>query len=149
MTIAGNDPNLTVTADDDALHPPTSSDPTWIETAWFPFWLPDNGTSISARVWFRANDGVQGGAVSAWKGHSQHLAHDGWTEEFEPDTDLRHLHLGNGFRLECTEPSPATTQPPQRAHRPRRRLRGVMEPNPVPPEDHRGCSPGTSSSRAG
>ena len=36
MAIVGNDPDLVVSVADDDFHPPTSDDPTWIETAWFP-----------------------------------------------------------------------------------------------------------------
>ena len=99
MTIAGNDPDLTISAVDDSFHPPTSDDPTWVETAWFPFWLPDVATSVYARVWFRPNAYQQGGAVNAWRDEGTVVAYDGWTEPFA-SLDLRDLRLDNGFRLE-------------------------------------------------
>ena len=34
--IVGNDRELHVSPADDGFHPPTSDDPTWIETVWFP-----------------------------------------------------------------------------------------------------------------
>ena len=81
MTIVGNPPEPSVVPEDDGYHPPTSDDPTWIETAWFPFWLPDLDASVHVRVWFRPNEGVQGGAVSAWRGENRYLAYDAWTAE--------------------------------------------------------------------
>ena len=95
MTIAGNDPRLTVTEADDQFHPPTSADPTWIETVWFPFWVPEVATSVYARIWFRPNESVQGGAVNAWRDEGTLVAYDGWTEPFTGFADLRDLELAN------------------------------------------------------
>jgi hypothetical protein len=143
VNILGNPTDPVVTPADDGMHPPTSADPTWIETAWFPFWLPERDTSVHVRVWFRANEGVQGGAVSAWTGENRYLAHDGWTDELGDLPDLRDLHLANGFRLECLEPLGA--------YRIRHRaeaveldvtFRSVMEPNPVAPEESPGMFDG-------
>jgi len=143
MTIEGNDRGLVVTEADDGFHPPTGDDPTWIETAWFPLWLPGRGVSVHTRVWFRPNEGRQGGAVTAWTGENRYLAHDGWDDALETPPDLRNLHLANGFHLECLEP----------LHRYRLRHRSdrveldvefeaIMEPNPVPPEESPGMFDG-------
>lgn len=143
MTIAGNDPRLAVSAADDDFHPPTSSDPTWVETVWFPLWLANAATSVYARVWFRPNDGLQGGAVNAWRDEGTVVAYDGWTEPFTTFGDLRDLQLTNGFHLECVEP--LTT------YRIRHRceevdldvtFRALMEPNPVAPEESPGMFAG-------
>ncbi len=141
--ITGNDPSLTVSADDDGFHPPTSDDPTWIETMWFPCWLPDGETSLHARVWFRPNAGMQGGAVHAWRGEGSIVAHDGWTEPFTTAPDLRDLRLASGFHLQCVEP----------LHEYRVRhasekieidltFRSLMEANPVPPHESPGMFDG-------
>ena len=97
----GRDPELVVSEEDDAYHPPTSDTPSWIETMWFPFWVPDEGLSASVRVWFSPNAGQQGGAVAGWRGQSQGLFGDRWTEAFADAPDLRDLQLERGLRIEC------------------------------------------------
>jgi hypothetical protein len=101
MTIVGGDPSLVVTEADDDFHPPTSDDPTWIETAWFPFWIPEIAATVHVRLWWRPNAGQQGGAVTAWRGANQMIAYDGWTEDFTGFGDLRRLDLANGLELHC------------------------------------------------
>lgn len=143
MTIVGNDPSLVVTPVDDAFHPPTSDDPTWIETAWFPFWLPEVATSVYARVWFRPNEQQQGGAVHAWRDAGTIVAYDGWTDPLEGYGDLRDLRLANGFHLECIDPLSAYRI---RHHSEQVDVdvtfRAVMEPNPVAPEESPGMFAG-------
>lgn len=139
MSIVGNDPGLTVSPDDDGFHPPTSDDPTWIETMWFPFWLPEAGASVHVRLWFRPNEGQQGGAVSAWRGENRYLAHDGWSEPFAGAPDLRDLTLANGFHVHCVEPLSVY----RITHRSEHveldlEFRAVMEANPVAPEESPG-----------
>ncbi|MEZ4334374.1 MAG: hypothetical protein R3F35_21690 [Myxococcota bacterium] len=104
IPIEGVDPRLGVSPADDDFHRPTSADPSWIETVWFPFWIPEAGISVYARIWFRPNAGEQGGAVHAWHGTSEILAYDGWTEPFTGFGDLRDLSLARGFRLVCESP---------------------------------------------
>lgn len=104
IPIEGLDPQLVVSPADDDFHRPTSADPSWIETVWFPFWIPEAGISVYARIWFRPNAGEQGGAVHAWRGTSEILAYDGWTEAFAGFGDLRDLSLARGFRLVCEAP---------------------------------------------
>ncbi len=131
MTITGNDSELRVSSDDDGLHPPTSDDPTWIETVWFPFWLPDVATTVYARVWFRPNEGQQGGAINGWRDEDVVVVYDGWTEPYTGG-DLRDLKLAHGFHLECLEP---LTVYRIRHHSDQVDLdvtfRALMEPNPV------------------
>jgi hypothetical protein len=99
----GSDPSLSVSTEDDAFHPPDSDDPSWIETMWFPFWLPEEGITVHVRVWFSPNAGKQGGAVSAWRGAGHDLFADAWTEAFTPSPDLLDLRLARGLRIECLE----------------------------------------------
>jgi hypothetical protein len=139
MTIVGNDPHLTVDVADDDFHRPSVDDPSWIETAWFPFWLPELGASASARLWFRPNAGVQGGAVHAWHGEGRTLGHDGWTEPFTGFGDLRDLRLANGFHLECLEPLTAYRIRHTSEHIDLDiTFRALMEPNPVDPSESPG-----------
>ena len=143
MTIVGNPPEPTVSADDDGFHPPTSDDPTWIETVWFPFWLPELGASIHTRVWFRPNEGLQGGAVTAWKGENRYLAHDSWTEELATPPDLRDLEMAGRFRLEVVEPLRTYRVTHTSEHIDVEvTFRALMEPNPVAPEESPGMFAG-------
>ena len=143
MTIAGNDPDLVISPIDDCFHAPTSDDPTWVETAWFPFWLPQIATSVYARVWFRPNVGQQGGAVNAWRDEGRVVAYDGWTEPFASGADLRALRLDNGFRLDCLEPLTI-----YRIRHESEQIdvditfRASMEPNPVSPHESPGMFAG-------
>ncbi len=146
MTIVGVEAHLSVDESDDDFHRPTTDDPTWIETAWFPFWLPELGASGSARLWFRPNEGVQGGAVHVLRGEGQVLAHDGWTEPFTGFGDLRDLRLANGFHLACVEPLAV-----YRVRHTSTNLdldltfRALMEPNPVDPSESPGMFLGQDS----
>ncbi len=139
----GRDPKLIVTEDDDAYHPPTSETPSWIETMWFPFWVPEEDLSASVRVWFSPNAGQQGAAVAGWRGQSHGLFGDRWTERFEDAPNLRDLELERGLHIECLEPLT------------RYRIRhqtdtvhldvefnAIMPPNPVPPEESPGMFAG-------
>lgn len=141
--IEGQDPRLVVTPADDDFHRPTSADPRWLETVWFPFWIPHEGISVYARIWFRPNANEQGGSVHAWHETGRILAHDGWTEPFAGFGDLRALRLARGFELTCLEP----------LHRyrvvhesPRIAVDLVftshMPPNPVSPEESPGMFAG-------
>lgn len=141
--ITGNDHALDVQADDDGYHPPTSDDPSWVETAWFPFWLPEQDTSVHLRVWFRPNAGQMGGAVTAWRDDNRYLAHDAWTEEMAGPPDLRDLRAPNGFRIECVRPLDTyhLTHSAE-AVEVDVTFRSVMEPNPVAPEESPGMFDG-------
>ena len=139
----GRDPGLVVTPADDAFHPPTSDDPSWIETMWFPFWIPDEALSASVRVWFSPNAGQQGGAVSGWRGAGEGLFGHRWIDDWKGPPDLRDLRGPSGLRIQCLEP----------LTRYRIEYRGgqvglevdfeaIMAPNPVPPEESPGMFSG-------
>lgn len=143
MAIAGNDPHLSVSEADDSFHPPTTDDPTWIETMWFPFWLPEVNTSVYARVWFRPNEGQQGGAVNAWRDEGKIVVYDGWTEPFNGVPDLRDLRLARGFHLQCIEPLTTYRVRHQSEHVDVDvTFRALMEPNPVSPDESPGMFEG-------
>ncbi len=124
MTIVGNPPEPSVSADDDGFHPPTSDDPTWIETVWFPFWLPELGASIHTGCGSARTRASEGGTVTAWKGENRYLAHDSWSEEHDrhPPTSAT-SRWPDGFRLEVRRAAPLLSgDPHQRAHRRRGHL---------------------------
>ncbi len=141
--IAGLDSDLSVSPADDDFHRPTTADPSWIETVWFPFWVPEEEISVYARIWFRPNAGEQGGAVHAWRGTSEILAYDGWTEAFTGFGDLRDLVLDRGFRLTCEVPLSRYRV----VHRSPRievdvTFAARMDPNPVAPAESPGMFAG-------
>ena len=78
----GRDPKLVVSEADDRFHPPTSDDPSWIETVWFPFWIPEQALSGSVRLWFSPNAGQQGGTIGGWRGEGEGVFGDRWSEAF-------------------------------------------------------------------
>jgi len=139
----GRDAGLVVTAADDAFHVPTTSDPSWIETMWFPFWVPEESISGSVRVWFSPNAGQQGGNVAGWQGESRGLFGDRWSEDFAADPDLLDLRAGKGLQIECL--TPLTDYRLQHAG-PHSSLdlvfRAIMPPNPVAPEESPGMFAG-------
>ena len=143
MTIVGNPSEPGVSAEDDGFHTPTSDDPTWIETMWFPFWLPELSASIHTRVWFRPNEGLQGGAVTAWKGENRYLAHDSWSEELATPPDLRDLEMAGRFHLQVVEPLDTYRVSHAGEHLDVEfTFAGLMEPNPVAPEESPGMFAG-------
>ena len=139
----GRDPRLVVTPADDAFHPPTSDDPSWVETVWFPFWIPEEALSGSVRLWFQPNAGQQGGAIAGWRGAGEFVFGERWSEPFTAAPDLRDLRLANGLHLRCTKPLARY----EIAHRGERleldlRFDATMAPNPVAPEESPGMFAG-------
>jgi hypothetical protein len=139
----GRDPDLCVDEADDDFHPPTSDNPSWIETMWFPFWIPEEGMTVYVRVWFSPNAGQQGGAVSGWRAPSVGLFGEQWVEDYAGPPDLLDLRLEKGLRIHCLRP----------LHRYEIEYRGdrveldirfdaTMAPNPVPPEESPGMFSG-------
>jgi hypothetical protein len=139
----GRDPDLIVTTTDDAFHPPTTDSPSWIETLWFPFWAPEETLSGSVRVWFTPNAGQQGGAVAGWRGESEGVFGDRWTESYEPVPNLLDLKLSRGLRIECLTPLSRYRIRHQGPHSDLDlTFEAIMAPNPVPPEESPGMFAG-------
>ena len=138
----GRDPNLVVTPDDDAFHPPTSDDPGWIETLWFPFWIVEEGISGAVRVRISANLNELEATVAGWSGDSQRLFGDRVREDLSAAPDLLDLRAG-GIHIERLE----TLQRYRIRHEgPNSRLSlvfdAIMPPNPVAPEESPGMFAG-------
>jgi len=135
----GRDSSLVVRPEDDAFHPPASDDPSWIETMWFPFWVPEETLSGSLRVRLSPNLGAFEVTVAGWHGQSQGLFGDRISGELEGAPNLLDLRAAHGLHIECLEP---LTSYRVRHDGPRSgldlRFDAIMPPNPVPPE----ASPG-------
>ena len=54
-------------AEHDAFHPVSSDDPAWIETLWFPFWIPERNLSVYPRIVFQPIQGRYSGSVAILK----------------------------------------------------------------------------------
>ena len=139
----GRDPKLTVGVEDDAYHVPTSTDASWIETMWFPFWAPEESLSASVRVWFSPNAGKQGGAVAGWQGNSKGLFGDRWTDDFTGAPNLLNLRTSSGLHIECLKP----LEHFRLRHKTENsslsiEFEAIMPPNPVAPEESRGMFAG-------
>jgi hypothetical protein len=92
--------------DHDAFHPVTSSDPAWIETVWFPFWIPEQAMTVYPRVVFQPNGGSYRGSVAVWSGaNTLHFegALSGTFETLSDVGDLRALALPGGLHIGTLE----------------------------------------------
>lgn len=134
----GRDPQLFVQPSDDAFHPPTSDDPSWIETMWFPFWVPEEAITGSVRVRLSPNLGEAEYTIAGWRGKSQGLFGDRWTEALAGVPDLVDLRSG-GLQIACLEPLTSYRISHTGPHSGLDlRFDAIMPPNPVAPE----ASPG-------
>jgi hypothetical protein len=92
---------------DDAFHPVLSEDPAWVETVWFPFWIPDRHITVYVRLVFQPNAGVYSASVSAWSGADHSLFRHAWQQPLrtlDELGDLRDLRLDQGLTLRALEP---------------------------------------------
>lgn len=97
---------MTDHSEHDGFHPVSNDDPAWIETVWFPFWVPTRGVSVYVRVVFQPNLGRYGGSVAVWSGEDAlHFdgALTGSFDQWDELGDLRALALPGGLQLECAE----------------------------------------------
>lgn len=92
----------------DAFHPPTSDDPSWSETCWFTFDLPERHLSGQLYPYVQPNLGVTAAGAFFWDDtgatpdscrYAKHL----WHLPI-PDQPLTDIALANGIRYRCLEP---------------------------------------------
>ena len=135
----GRDPKLVVLPEDDAFHPPTSDDASWIETMWFPFWVPEETLSGSIRARFSPNLGQAEVTVAGWREQSQGVFGDRWTGSLEGVPDLRNLRCDGRLHIECLKPLTRYRIWHEGPHSSLElHFDAIMPPNPVAPE----ASPG-------
>jgi len=93
--------------EDDRFHRIESNDPAWIETVWFPFWVPERSLTGYVHLHFCPNRCVYRGSVSLWRGRNEILF---LTRFEEPLPTLREYGELDGFNLpvglsvRCTKP---------------------------------------------
>lgn len=99
-----------ITPEDAKLHPPTSDDPTWAETNFWGFYVPELNLNCGVYGLFRPNLGV---ALSTICMNSRR-AYAHWEAEYcdmqmhlpmGKDFDLRNYRLGNGLSVKTIEPN--------------------------------------------
>jgi hypothetical protein len=82
-----------LTADDDELHAPRQSDPSWAETAWFSASIPERGIGIWTYPFFRPTLGVMSCAVVVWGPDGREL----WQQPYH--RLYWHMPIPAGLRL--------------------------------------------------
>jgi len=101
-----------ITAADASLHTPTSDDPTWAETNFFGFYVPDLGLNCGVYTLFRANLGV---GLSTICMNSKRVRAP-WEADYcdmqmhipmGPEFDLCDYRLPNGLSVRAIEPNMA------------------------------------------
>lgn len=99
-----------ITPEDASLHPPTSDDPTWAETNFFGFYIPEVNLNIGLYALFRANLGVALSTVCM----NSRRAYAHWEAEYcdmqmhlpmGENFDLLDYRLANGLAVRSTDPN--------------------------------------------
>lgn len=92
---------------DDEFHPPTSDDPSWTETCWYTFAIPDRLISGQIYPFFLPNLNVVAAGVYLWDAHGDSMwdalyAKNLWHVPL-PDAPLTDISLANGISYKCLE----------------------------------------------
>jgi hypothetical protein len=93
---------------DDHFHPPTDDDPSWTETCWFTFTVPERDLSAQLYPFFRPNLGVAAAGAYVWDPSGDQVwscryAKNLWHVPI-PDQPLTDIALANGIRYRTLEP---------------------------------------------
>jgi hypothetical protein len=90
------------------FHQPAEGDPTWTETNWFGFFVPEATLRGSVYALFRTNLGVVRVAVSAYSRPCQSVLDLDYVDDRAhlpiPPDDLDDYHLANGLHVRMTKP---------------------------------------------
>lgn len=93
---------------DDEFHPPTSDDPSWAETCWFTFTVPERRLSGQLYPFFSPNLGVAAGAAIFWDRLDDDPNRCAYFKQLWhlpiPEEPLSDIRLANGIRYQCLEP---------------------------------------------
>lgn len=96
-----------ITAADDEFHPPTSDDPSWAETCWFTFSVPERRLSGQLYPFFQPNLGVLSAGVYVWDDHDRQVWNGRYGKNLWhlpiPDQPLTDIQLPNGIRYRTVE----------------------------------------------
>jgi len=97
-----------LTGRDALFHQPAYRDPTWLETNWFSFLVPEANLRCHMYNGFRTNLGVVFSQIHVWSRDSPTLLDfDYWDSQVHlplPPGNLDHYRLANGFEVQMHEP---------------------------------------------
>jgi hypothetical protein len=93
---------------DDEFHPPTTDDPSWTETCWFTFTVPERRLSGQLYPFFQTNQRVAAAGAYFWDDQGDEPWNCLYAKNFWhvpiPDQPLSDITLANGIRYRCVEP---------------------------------------------
>ncbi len=98
---------VVATAEDDRFHPVTASEESWIETLWFPFWLPEEKMSCYVHVHFCPNKSIYRGSIFGWQADNELVFLERFEEPLPSLTEygnLTNLSLPIGLRVASLKP---------------------------------------------
>jgi len=93
--------------ENDRFHTVGSDDPAWVETLWFPFWIPQKKMTVYVHVVFMPNRGTFNAAIVIWDAHDRSVfeqPYRGELGDLRQFGDLDDLHLPNGLSVTCRIP---------------------------------------------
>jgi len=97
-----------LTPRDALFHQPAYRDPTWLETNWFSFLVPEHNLRAHMYTGFRANLGVVFSQIQVWSHDAVTLLDfDHWNSMVHlpmPPGNLDHYRLGTGIEVKMEEP---------------------------------------------
>lgn len=97
-----------ITAQDDLLHPAPANEPSWIETNYFCFHIPEHRINGLVHLTFRPNLKIVASWVTVWQGNKKTILsaeHQDWRCFVPyPAGDLDDFELESGVRIKCLEP---------------------------------------------
>lgn len=97
-----------ITEQDMYFHPPTSDDPTWAETNYFGFYVPEESIHVGAYVQTKPNLGAVLSSISIFDGIGnlphETLFTDCYMHLPMPKGNLDDYELDNGLAIKCTKP---------------------------------------------
>jgi hypothetical protein len=108
MSIDAPEPEHVLSAADDEFHQPDSDDPSWAETCWFTFSVPERRLSGQLYPFFLPNLGVMSAGVYVWDDRGSQLWNCRYAKNFWhlpiPDQPLSDIETPNGIRYKVLQP---------------------------------------------
>ena len=107
-------PTAVLTAADDEFHQPDSDDPSWAETCWFTFSVPERRLSGQLYPFFSPNLGVMSAGVYVWDDRGSQLWNCRYAKNFWhlpiPDQPLSDIELAERHPLPGARTAAARTR---------------------------------------
>jgi hypothetical protein len=108
LTDGADAPGTLLRSRDAYFHQPRYRDPTWTETNWFGFFVPEAGLRGSVYTLFRTNIGVTRSTVLVYSGEAASMLDVDYFDDRAhlpiPPGNLDDYTLANGVTVRMTEP---------------------------------------------